>query len=142
MNKNIVLLILLNFVNYTLYAQDLNEAIELKIGSAVRIDAVDNQIFIVSSISKFKSKVIFRIYSSKDIADSSIVLKLLLPVVNGYDYNLSDSDLKTKMKQVDGNWRLRFSDIRWSEGTYVFTIPLVQSLSRFTERLKICLTNI
>ncbi|HEV7379549.1 MAG TPA: hypothetical protein VGN64_07130 [Dyadobacter sp.] len=141
MKKFTLILIVFNFINFCLFAQTASKEIDVKIGSAVKIEDANQEIFVVSSITKYKGKVIIKIYSKADISDSSIVLNLSMPVVNGYDYNFSDSELKDKLKQSNGKSVIHFSDIRRSEGTYVFTVPLVQTLSRFIERKKIYVTS-
>jgi len=125
---------------YNLSAQDIIKDIDLKNGLTVKVENANQEIFITSSATKFKSKVITKISSKSDILNDSLVISMLMPIIDGYDYDFDN--LKSETEHFMGKPILLFSSIRRSEGFYVLTIPLVQSLSSFTERRKIYIAKV
>jgi hypothetical protein len=137
MKKYILILLLFNFFGFSVNAQQIEKRVELILGKSVHVESSGQNFTINTSVTKWKSRAVIRISADGDIRDSSFVLHMVMPVVNGYDYDLSDFGSKDKVLTREGKPFLTFSEIRRTDGTYAFAVPLIQTLSNYPQRKEI-----
>lgn len=137
MKKYILILLIFNFFSSRVNAQQIEKRVELILGKSVPVESKGQNITIYSSVTRWKSKVVIRIASEGEIRDSSLLLQMVMPVVNGYDYDLAEFSSQDKAASYEGKPILSFSAIRRTDGTYAFAVPLIQTLSNFPQRKEI-----
>ncbi|WP_147300364.1 hypothetical protein [Dyadobacter luteus] len=137
MKKYILILLIFNFIASNSKAQPIEKQVELVLGKSVHVESKGQSFSINTSVTRWKSKVVVRIASAGEIRDSSLVLHVVLPVVNGYDYDLADLISQNKDASLEGKAVIPFPAIRRTDGTYAFAVPLIQTLSNYPQRKEI-----
>ncbi|REA56517.1 hypothetical protein DSL64_26735 [Dyadobacter luteus] len=133
--KNYQLIIFLFvFLCSDLYAQKYKNVVELNLERTSSATDFTHNIQIKRSVTKYKSRVVFRLSLPDGDRDSSLVLRILMPVVSGYDYDFGDKIFKLDDEGTKQIPVLYFSDLIKQETGYAFYVPLIQSLSSHSER--------
>ncbi|MCE7044416.1 hypothetical protein [Dyadobacter sp. CY312] len=133
------ILFFLNF--FTCSAQNQSETVSLLLEkpTTVRISGQDIRFSI--SLQNYKSQAVIKIAHDCITDLSWQTVRLLLPRIDGYDYDLISSAFGKMGSLPEREYIVRLSDIAQSNGTYRFKVPLIQRLSNFYEPKIISIQN-
>jgi len=126
---------------FTCSAQNQSETVSLLLDKPTTVWISGQDIRFSISLQNYKSRAVIKIALSNSSDLSGQTVRLLLPRIEGYDYDLISFPLAKTGSRPDMGYVVRLSDIAQSNGTYRFKVPLIQRLSNYYEPKIISIQN-
>ncbi|WP_147300428.1 hypothetical protein [Dyadobacter luteus] len=140
--KFYIIAVLFYLTSFNCNAQNLVETVPLLLGKPTTVQISGQNIRFSISLQNYKSRAVVKIARADTASDLSWqAVRLLLPNIEGYDYDIWSFPLAKKGNPPKMEYVVQLSDIRLSNGAYAFAVPLMQRLSSYYEPKIISIQN-